>query len=156
MIGKKVAYWADIEEMVADLTHQIKQSGQEFNAILCLARGGLVPAALLAHALDIRNVYSVAVTSYYNKSQFEPELKSDLPDIPSDKLLIVDDLVDTGKTVDFIARNYKNAKVACLFAKPEGRDRADFVSETVSQDTWINFPWEEDKKADDRCKKMAS
>lgn len=152
MINKKVMYWSDIEEMVHKLVTKIEKSDQNFDRILCLARGGLVPAALLAHKLDIRDVHSVAITSYYNKEQFDPEVRTALPDIDGAGLLVVDDLVDTGKTIDFIKNHYPHAKVACLLSKPEGHDRADFVGREMKDNQWINFPWEEDKKSAEKKK----
>ena len=65
MLGKKVLYWSDIEEMVHKIVTDIQQCDQQFDRILCLARGGLIPGAMIAHKLNIRDVYSVAITSYY-------------------------------------------------------------------------------------------
>lgn len=141
---KKVLYWGDVEEMVANIATQISKDAQEFTHILALARGGLVPSALLAHALDLRPVHSLSVYSYRGTVQDEPELISDWPEIDDKNLLIVDDLVDSGKTVKMIKEHYPNAKVAVLIAKPEGQAQADFFAEKCTQDAWIDFPWERD------------
>ncbi len=57
-------------------------------------------------------------------------------------ILIVDDLVDTGKTLDLVRRLYPKAHFATVYAKPSGRPMVDTYITEVSQDTWIFFPWD--------------
>ncbi|MDG1738292.1 MAG: phosphoribosyltransferase family protein, partial [Paracoccaceae bacterium] len=57
-------------------------------------------------------------------------------------ILIVDDLVDSGKTLELVRSLYPNAHFACVYAKPEGEKQADTYITSVSQDTWIFFPWD--------------
>ena len=57
-------------------------------------------------------------------------------------ILVVDDLVDTGKTLELVRRLYPKAHFATVYAKPQGRAMVDTYITEVSQDTWIFFPWD--------------
>ena len=59
-----------------------------------------------------------------------------------DGILIVDDLVDTGKTFHTVRSLYPKAHYAAVYAKPLGKDSLDTFITEVSQDTWIFFPWD--------------
>lgn len=121
-----------------------------FHAIVAIARGGLVPATIIARELNIRVIESVSVKSYDHQTQGEVQvLKAINPDlIAADasgrKLLIIDDLVDTGATARAVRNMLPNAHFATVYAKPQGRDTVDSFITEVSQDTWIYFPWDLD------------
>ncbi len=121
-----------------------------FDAIVAIARGGLVPATIVARELNIRVVESVSVKSYDHQNQGEVRvLKSISPDIlgkvkAGGKILIVDDLVDTGATARIVREMLPGAHFATVYAKPKGRDMVDTFITEVSQDTWIFFPWDLD------------
>jgi xanthine phosphoribosyltransferase len=57
-------------------------------------------------------------------------------------VLIVDDLVDTGKTLEVVRERMPKAHVATVYSKPMGRNMVDTYVTEVSQDTWIFFPWD--------------
>jgi xanthine phosphoribosyltransferase len=57
-------------------------------------------------------------------------------------ILIVDDLVDTGKTLELVRKMYPKAHFATVYAKPSGKPMVDSYITEVSQDTWIFFPWD--------------
>ncbi len=119
-----------------------------FDAIVAIARGGLVPAAIVARELNIRVVECVSAKSYDHKSQGGIEILKDLSkdilalDIKGKKVLIVDDLVDTGATARIVRKMLPNAHFATVYAKPLGNDVVDTFITEVSQDTWIYFPWD--------------
>jgi xanthine phosphoribosyltransferase len=56
--------------------------------------------------------------------------------------LVIDDLVDSGKTLELIRIMYPKAHFATVYAKPKGRPMVDTFITEVSQDTWIFFPWD--------------
>jgi xanthine phosphoribosyltransferase len=109
-----------------------------------------VPAAIVARELNIRVVESVAVKSYDHQSQAGIKvLKSISQDIldkakAGGKILIVDDLVDTGATARAVRDMLPGAHFATVYAKPKGREMVDTFITEVSQDTWIFFPWDLD------------
>ena len=120
-----------------------------FEAIVCITRGGLVPAAIVARELGIRLIETVCVASYSHTSQGElTVLKEVAPAIVAHgagqgaSVLIVDDLVDTGRTARIVRAALPRAHLATVYAKPMGRPLVDTFITEVSQDTWIDFPWD--------------
>jgi xanthine phosphoribosyltransferase len=119
-----------------------------FQAIVTVTRGGLVPAAIVARELDVRIIETICVASYDHTRQGDLRiLKSVADDIQrvdgnGRGVLIVDDLVDTGKTAKVVRDLLPNAHFATVYAKPMGRPLVDTFVTEVSQDTWIFFPWD--------------
>ncbi len=121
-----------------------------FEAIVCITRGGLVPAAIVARELEIRLIESVCIASYHDyKTQgsldvlkgIDPKVTA-LGEGEGRRVLVVDDLVDTGKTASVVRRLLPKAHFATVYAKPQGRPMVDTFVTEVSQDTWIYFPWD--------------
>ena len=134
--------WEQLHRDARELCRRIQEHGP-FTGIVAIARGGLVPAAIVARELGIRRVESMCVQSYDWQKQ-DASRVSILNSLEGDGsgCLIIDDLVDTGRTARAVRALLPKAYFAALYAKPEGRDLADcFISE-VSQDTWILLPWD--------------
>jgi xanthine phosphoribosyltransferase len=126
----------------------LQESGQ-FEAIVCITRGGLVPAAIVARELNVRMIETVCVVSYrdYQNQGDLSVLKGIAPEVVAlrsqgKRVLIVDDLVDTGKTARVVRDLLPDAHFATVYAKPMGRPLVDTFVTEVSQDTWIYFPWD--------------
>ncbi|HHY51476.1 MAG TPA: xanthine phosphoribosyltransferase [Alphaproteobacteria bacterium] len=121
-----------------------------FAAVVAIARGGLVPAAIVARELNIRTVESVAIKSYDHQNQGNITILKPMSQAILDlargggKVLIVDDLVDTGATARVVRDMLPGAHFATVYAKPKGREMVDTFITEVSQDTWIFFPWDLD------------
>jgi xanthine phosphoribosyltransferase len=123
-----------------------------FAGVVAIARGGLIPAAIIARELDVRLVESVSIVTYAagsSGSLIEEErrgppvvIKPPVAAGDGTKFLIVDDLVDTGATARVVRALLPRAHFAAIYAKPEGRDAVDSFITEVSQDTWILFPWD--------------
>jgi len=123
--------------------------GRAFQAIVCITRGGLVPAAIVARELGIRLIETVCVSSYDHTTQANLTVIKDVaPSIVAlgggegAGVLIVDDLVDTGQTARIVRAQLPRAHLATVYAKPMGRPLVDTFITEVSQDTWIYFPWD--------------
>lgn len=123
--------------------------GTEWRAVVAVTRGGLVPAMIVARELDIRTIDTISIRSYKGvaaeagQGQLEV-LKRPDADLMGDGegILVVDDLVDSGRTLELIREMYPKAHLATVYAKPKGKPMvASYVTE-VSQDTWIFFPWD--------------
>ena len=118
-----------------------------FAAVVSITRGGLVPAAIVARELNIRVVETISIASYDHQDQsglrvLKPIAADILASAATTKLLVIDDLVDTGKTMKLVREILPKAHVATVYAKPLGRPLVDTFITEVSQDTWIYFPWD--------------
>jgi xanthine phosphoribosyltransferase len=120
-----------------------------FEAIVCITRGGLVPAAIVARELGIKLIETICVSSYAGINQGDLKvLKTVAQSIiglgggQGARVLLVDDLVDTGKTAKVVREIVPRAHLATVYAKPMGRPLVDTFITEVSQDTWIYFPWD--------------
>lgn len=114
---------------------------KDWQGVICITRGGLVPSAIVARELDIRLVDTICISSYEHQSRGRIKvLKSVEGD--GEGMLIVDDLVDTGATMTVVRNLLPKAHVATVYAKPEGQPLVDTYITEVSQDTWIYFPWD--------------
>ena len=120
-----------------------------FDAIVTVTRGGLVPAAIVARELDVRVIETICIASYDHTRQGELKVLKGVAaevvrasDGGGKGVLIVDDLVDTGKTARVVRDLLPNAHFATVYAKPMGRPLVDTFVTEVSQDTWIFFPWD--------------
>jgi xanthine phosphoribosyltransferase len=123
-----------------------------FAGVVAIARGGLIPAAIVARELDVRLVETVSIVTYAaggGGTLIEEErrgppvvIKSPIAAGDGTGFLIVDDLVDTGATARVVRALLPRAHFAAIYAKPEGRDAVDSFITEVSQDTWILFPWD--------------
>jgi xanthine phosphoribosyltransferase len=141
--------WDQFHRDARALAWRLTDAGP-FEAIVAITRGGLVAAAIVARELDVRLIETVCVVSYYDyKNQGELTVLKGVADSVSaigsgqgDRVLIVDDLVDTGKTAQIVRALLPKAHFATVYAKPMGRPMVDTFITEVSQDTWIYFPWD--------------
>lgn len=118
-----------------------------WTGIIAVTRGGLVPAAVVARELDIRLIDTICITSYgKDKTQGNLEVLKSIP-VDGEGWLIVDDLVDTGRTAQAVRDLFPKAHFATVYAKPAGRPLVDTFVTEVSQDTWIAFPWDLELRA---------
>ena len=115
--------------------------GKPYRGIIAITRGGLVPAAIVARELELRLVDTICVSSYDHQDQGNIRVLKEVPGDGTDTL-IVDDLVDTGKTAKLVRDMLPKAHFAAVYAKPAGRPLVDTFITEVSQDTWIHFPWD--------------
>jgi xanthine phosphoribosyltransferase len=139
--------WDQFHRDSRALAWRLAEAGP-FDAIVCVTRGGLVAAAIVARELDIRLIETVCITSYEGergKTQGELSLLKTVADAVRTRargILIVDDLVDTGKTAKLVRDLVPSGHFATVYAKPMGRPMVDTFVTEVSQDTWIYFPWD--------------
>ncbi|HBE94993.1 MAG TPA: xanthine phosphoribosyltransferase [Desulfovibrio sp.] len=132
--------WEQLQRDCRALSWRLMERGP-WQGIYAITRGGLVPAAIIARELDIRLIDTVCVSSYDWQQQGGAAV---LKEIRGDGAgwLLVDDLVDTGRTARIVREMLPKAHFATVYAKPEGRPLVDTFVTEVSQDTWILFPWD--------------
>jgi len=132
--------WEELHRHSKALAWRLLENGG-YEGVVAIARGGLVPAAIVARELEIRVIDTVCVASYDHQTQGKVTI---LKGIEGDGAgwVIVDDLVDTGQTARAVREMLPKAQFATVYAKPAGRPLVDLFVTEVSQDTWIHFPWD--------------
>ncbi len=140
--------WDQFHRDARALAWRLSGTG-DFKALVCITRGGLVPAAIVSRELGLRLIETVCIASYHDyKEQGGLEVIKGVSPTVLDlgeggaNVLVVDDLVDTGKTARMVRSMLPRAHIATVYAKPLGRPLVDTFVTEVSQDTWIYFPWD--------------
>jgi len=130
------------------ITRKIQDSGFKPELIIAISRGGLVPARLLSDSLNVPILYTIRISFYSSVGvrREKPEVTQPLDvDIKGKKVLIVDDISDSGKSL-VLAKEYVDSlgagetKTATIHYKPTSVFKPDFFSETTN--AWIVYPWE--------------
>ncbi|PDP87512.1 phosphoribosyltransferase [Glycomyces fuscus] len=133
---------------IRDLARMIADDGFEPDMILSIARGGLFVAGGLGYALDVKNLHVMNV-EFYTGVGTTLDMPVMLPPVPnavdlsSKRVLVADDVADTGKTLrlvhDFCAEHVAEVRSAVVYEKPQSLVRCEYVWKHT--DRWINFPW---------------
>ncbi|MGN1079440.1 MAG: xanthine phosphoribosyltransferase [Alphaproteobacteria bacterium] len=115
---------------------------KDLKKIICVTRGGLFPAAVLARELEIRWIDTICVAGYDEETRGSQASLLKVPETDGEGVLVVDDLVDSGRTGRIIRELMPKAYFVTMYAKPKGQEVVDDFVVSVDQDTWILFPWE--------------
>ncbi|MGN0904271.1 MAG: xanthine phosphoribosyltransferase [Alphaproteobacteria bacterium] len=115
---------------------------EDLKKIVCVTRGGLFPAAVLARELEIRWIDTICVSSYDEETRGSEASILKMPEGDGEGVLVVDDLVDSGRTGRIIREMMPKAYFVTMYAKPQGQEVVDDFVVPVDQDVWILFPWE--------------
>ncbi len=127
------------------LSKKLKEVAQTWHGLVAITRGGLVPAMILARALDIRKIETLSISSYDNRRQGDGVvLKSPEAALSTGGAgwLVVDDLADSGATVRLARKLLPKAFFAAVYAKPQGASSLDLFAEEIEQSVWVVFPWD--------------
>ena len=140
-----------------ELSAQVVASGWVPDLIIAVARGGLIPAGAISYAIGVKAMGSMNVEFYtgIGETLAEPVVLPPLMDaseLPGKKVLVVDDVADSGKTLKMVMELLRHeglqlggasvpveARSACIYLKPRSVHRPDYVWRET--DKWINFPW---------------
>jgi hypoxanthine phosphoribosyltransferase len=130
------------------LAQAVADDGYEPDMILAIARGGLLIGGALGYAMSVKNVYTMNV-EFYTGVDERLEVPRILPPAPDfvdlghAKVLIADDVADTGHTLrsvqEFTAGKVGEVRTAVLYEKSHSVVQCDYVWKRT--DLWINFPW---------------
>jgi len=145
---REIMTWDLFGEGSRELAQAIADDGYEPDMILAIARGGLLIAGALGYALAVKNLYTMNV-EFYTGVEERREVPLILPPVPDfqlvkkSRVLIVDDVADTGGTLkvvkEFCAGKVVEVRCACLYQKPHSVVKCEYVWKHT--DRWINFPW---------------
>ncbi|TMD13999.1 MAG: phosphoribosyltransferase [Chloroflexi bacterium] len=146
--SRELLSWSDFGEASRRLAQLVADTGYEPDIILAVARGGLLPAAAVAYALDVKNLFTMNVEFYTGVEErldfpvMLPPLL-DAVDLKGASVLVADDVADTGATLklvkDFCAEQVRDVRCAVLYEKPRSIVRCEYVWRRT--DRWIDFPW---------------
>ncbi|MGW1464558.1 phosphoribosyltransferase [Streptomyces sp. NPDC002308] len=137
---------------VRELAQAVADDGYEPDVVLSIARGGVFVAGGLAYALDCKNIHLVNVEFYtgVGTTLEMPVMLAPVPnvvDFTRKKVLIADDVADTGKTLklvrDFCLDHVAEVRSAVIYEKPQSLVKCEYVWKKT--DRWINFPWSVEK-----------
>lgn len=140
--------WAHLGEGARELAAQIAADGYAPGLIVGIARGGLLTAGALSYALELKNAFTMNVEFYTGIDERLPVPMllppvPDLVDLQDQRVLVADDVADTGQTLllvkEFLAGKVREARVAVLYEKPRSVVRCEYVWRRT--DRWIDFPW---------------
>ena len=145
---REVLTWELFGEATRELAAAIHADGFEPDVVVAVARGGLTVAGALAYALDVKNCGAMNVEFYVGVDErldvpvvIPPAL--DLVEIAGLKVLVADDVADTGHTLklvrEVLAQHVAEARTAVLYRKPRSIVDADYSWKET--DRWIDFPW---------------
>jgi len=145
---REVLGWDEFGAANRALARLVADSGYRPDIILAVARGGLLPAAAVAYALGVKNVFTMNVEFYTGIDQrldfpvMLPPLLNAV-DIAGADVLVVDDVADTGATLklvtEFCTTHVADVRCAVLYEKPRSVVKCRYVWRRT--DRWINLPW---------------
>jgi hypoxanthine phosphoribosyltransferase len=145
---REIMTWDQLGEAARQLAQAVVESGYVPDIVLAIARGGLLPGGAVAYALGVKNSCAMNVEFYTDVDQrLQVPLilppAPELIDLGDARMLIVDDVADTGQTLevvhDFCADKVAEARTAVLDEKPHSIVKCDDIWRRT--DRWIDFPW---------------
>lgn len=141
MAEKIYISWEDFHKHTKELAEKIKTAGQ-FNKIIAISRGGLIPAQIISYELDIEDIQVINISSYDGenpKKDDEIVVRANVKDV-DEKTLVIDEVSDTGRTLQIIKQMYPKAKMAAVYAKSKGMNITDIYG-AKAPEKWLVFPW---------------
>ena len=141
-MNKEWYNWQQVQNMVQDILRQTRD--KQFDAVVGLTRGGLTPAVLVSQYLDIP-MHTLKISL---RDHQEQESLAVLDKLSNQKVLVIDDINDTGATINYIKENWtlNNLTYAVLINNEASDADVDYSSVDINKrenDVWIVFPWED-------------
>ena len=150
--ARETLTWDAFGDASQELARMIADDDFRPDLILAIARGGLFVAGALGYALSVKNLHLMNV-EFYNGVGSTLDMPVMLPPVPSavdfsqKKVLIADDVADTGSTLklvrDFCLTHVAEVRSAVVYEKPHSTVKCEYVWRHT--DKWINFPWSVEK-----------
>lgn len=146
--------WEQIETLTQKVVAQINR--EDYDAILAITRGGMIPACLVSEMINLRNILTAAVMFYTDVGETLDEPR--FLQFPGDvllfgkRILIVDDVWDTGRTAMAVRQRVEQAggkpTLAVLHYKPKRSKFPDCKPEIYAMETdaWIVYPWDPERE----------
>jgi hypoxanthine phosphoribosyltransferase len=145
---REIMTWDDLGDGAQELAELVHADGYRPDIVLAIARGGLLVAGALGYALGVKNTFTMNV-EFYTGVDERLEMPMLLPPVPDlvdfaeQRVLIADDVADTGATLalvkDFCQGKVAEVRCAVLYEKPRSTVACEYVWRRT--DRWIVFPW---------------
>ena len=149
-IPVRVVKWEEVAEWSTALAEKIKESYNP-DIIIAIARGGLVPARIVADVLGVVDMLSIKIEHWVETASHTPEAKVKYPyklNLEGKKVLIVDDITDTGDSVDlakkYVKENFNPDEIRTAtmqIIKPSAKVLPDYYAVVVEDWAWFMYPW---------------
>ena len=144
----EVVSWDYAYQLLIELAEKVRRSNYKPDLIVGISRGGWPPARVISDLLENPNIANIKAEFYLDlgRTSEEPVITQMISaPINGKKVLLVDDVADTGKTLKLvhdklIEDGAEDVKVATLYYKPWSVFRPDFYM--VETSVWVVFPWE--------------
>ena len=145
---REILTWEQFGVASRELAALVQADGFRPDLVLSIARGGMLVGAALGYALDVKNTWTMNVEFYTGVDERLPVPMilppvPDLVDLHDSRMLIADDVADTGQTLalvkSFCAGQVGEVRTAVLYEKPRSIVSCDYVWRRT--DLWIVFPW---------------
>ncbi len=145
-ISFKALSWPQFHQDVFKLAQRVAASGQEFDRIVCIDRGGAIVARFLSDFLGLK-ISSFVMVAYKTVGQLsEPRIKEELKaNIRGERVLLVDEIIDSGSSFELALaylEQFQPQQITTLapYIKLVSRFKPDFWQ--VKTDKWVVFPYE--------------
>ncbi|MFW5832233.1 MAG: phosphoribosyltransferase [Prolixibacteraceae bacterium] len=137
----------EVYRLSVQLAEKISASSTAFDAVVGIARGGFPPARFLCDFLNIERLYSIQIKHYGSGAEQKEKaeiLNENIGKITNKKILLADDVNDSGKSLQAASGLLQSAsvlKTAVLHEKNTTEIKADFAGETIDEWKWLIYPW---------------
>ncbi len=139
--------WEDIDIHAQSLAMKLANGGP-WKGVVAVTSGGMIPACIVARHLGIRHIETFCISSYDDQSQREATIIKHAANAgDGEGWLVIDDLADKGTTLRILRQFLPKAHYATIYVKPTGEPVVDTYIMSVSQDTWLHFPWEKNERS---------
>jgi len=150
-VNTKLVQWEEVVRWCQKLAEKIEESGYIPDIVIAIARGGYVPARLLCDFLNVDDLLSIQVLHWGRAAEITAVAHIKYPyevDLHGKKVLLVDDIVDTGDSVivarDYILSKWRPSEVrvaAMQWISPIAKIKPDYFVEEVKEWIWYQYPW---------------
>jgi len=141
--------WKDIEKSLSKITEQLKESNFKPDVIISIGRGGMVPARILSDMLGINEVTMIPAKMYtgVGTRNARPVIGSLSVSIKHKNVLVVDDIVDSGLTIEAVIDLLMKStpaqiKTVTVAIKENATIMPSYYDMTAKEEEWVVFPWE--------------
>ncbi|ADB58069.1 phosphoribosyltransferase [Archaeoglobus profundus] len=140
-----ITNWDYLDSLCRKVAEQIMEDGFEPDTIVAIARGGWFVGSVLCDALGLDELVSLGIKHYIGYDRGELKVRGEISLEYRERVLIVDDLVNTGKSMtkakEIVEKNAKEVRTACLLLVSTSKFVPNYFGEYLERFSWVIFPW---------------